>query len=384
MKKAHFNNILYLVSCFFYSIIRGRAQKKPKDIKKILVVQSAKMGDMVAVTSIFRAIKAQYPHVHLAVMGMGFNKELLSGNTDVDEFIVYKHESLFHWVKFYHTQHFDVALLIAPDAPALATVYLSGISCIVTPTIVGTVAETETVTYRLLSKLVYVVTYVMVTAYTPREYLKILEPIGIYTDDTTKHLAYSNTAKESIHSFFGVHGISYGNDFIVGLAPSAGNKVKSWLPDRYAEIILYLIERYHAKILIIGGPSDRELVDAVMQFLPKKPEIVNTTAQFSIEELKALIAHTSLFVSGDTGPIHIAAAFKIPSVNILGPVGEIEMPPRGPFHRNVIPPREKPVLYVMTVRTFDPVEARKQNEDTTVPMVKEVIDTLISDIQKPH
>jgi len=383
MKKAYLDNIAFILFSFFYVVFRGRAIHVPKSLKKILVVQSAKMGDMVAVTSVFRAIKKQYPNIHLSVVGMGFNRELLVGNKDVDEYITYKYESPPQWWKIYRAQHFDVALLTAPDTHSLAMMFLSGIPLVVTPTITGTKAETETVTYKLLSMLVKKVTYVMVTAYTPREYLKILEPIGIVTEDTTKHLAYSEHAKQSVLSFFEKHRITYGKDFIVGVAPSAGNKVKSWLPDRYAETIQYLIQKYNAKIVIIGGPSDKVLVDAVMEHLPDSSEIINTTSQFSIEELKALVAHLNIFISGDTGPIHIAAAFEIPSVNILGPVGEIEMPPRGPFHRNVIPPRKRPELYVMTVRQFDPVEAQKQINDTTVGMVKETIDTLIRDIKKP-
>jgi len=377
----YLENIILLLQSYLYFFIRGKADKTPKDVKRVLVLLNAKMGDMVVITPIFHAIKNKYPQTKVIVMGISMNKAVLAGSPDVDEYVIYKREIKYLKDTFLNLK-VDAALLVAPDGLSLATLYLANVPLIVAPKILGTIAETATLTYRLILRLVRTVSYTMMTTYAPAEYLKILEPLGIKTDDTKKYLAFNEAAKIKIKNFFTENNISLGTDFIIGIAPSAGNKVKKWRPERYAFLIKYLREKYNAKIIIVGGTPDKEIVCEMFEYVSRTSDIIDTTSLFSVEELKALIAYLNLFISGDTGPIHIADAFDVPTVNILGPVGEFEMPPRGKYHRNVIPPRKKPVLFVMSIRTFDPIEAQKQIDDTTVEMVEEVVDTLISDIRK--
>ena len=372
-----FQNLLLMVRCFFLLPFRGFAKTAPKEIKRILVMQNAKMGDMVCVTPIFRAIKKNLPNTKVIVLGNKINRELVQGNSDVDEYIVFERDPK-QLIKIFKDNNIDVALLTTQDPLALSTLFLANVPMIVTPQVINTKAETETFAYNLLSKLASNVTYVA-EQYFPREFLKVLEPIGIVTDDTKKYLAYNDSAKAKVKKFFEDNNIKIGNDFVIGVSPSAGNKVKSWFPDRYAELIKYLIEKYGAKIIIVGAPPDKEIIAEMNKNLPASPNIIDTSSMFTIEELKALVANLNLFISGDTGPIHIADAFDIPTVNILGPVGEDEMPPRGEFHRNVIPPRKRAELFIMTVRSYDPVEAKRQLDVTTVPLVIEVVDKLISD-----
>jgi ADP-heptose:LPS heptosyltransferase len=342
-------------------------------------MQNAKMGDMICVTPIFRALKKNLPNAKVIVLGSKINRELVQGNSDVDEYVVFERDPKY-LVNTFKELNLDVALLTTQDPLALSTSFIAGVPLIVTPQVVNTKAETETFAYKILSKLASNVTYVA-EQYFPREFLKVLEPIGIITDDTKKHLAYNSSAKEKVMKFFEENNIKIGHDFVIGVSPSAGNKVKSWFPDRYAKLIQYLIEKYEAKIIIVGAPPDKAIIEEMNKNLPESPNIIDTSSMFTIEELKALVANLNLFISGDTGPIHIADAFDIPTVNILGPVGEDEMPPRGEFHRNVIPPRKRAELFIMTVRSFDPIEAKRQLEVTTVEMVKEVVDKLISDIR---
>ena len=65
------------------------------------------------------------------------------------------------------------------------------------------------------------------------------------------------------------------------------------------------------------------------EFLNPETQFVNTDGLFSLDELKALIQRLSLFISVDTGPIYIAEAFDVPTIDIIGPMDENEQPPRG-------------------------------------------------------
>ena len=216
--------------------------------------------------------------------------------------------------------------------------------------------------------------------YAPRERLRALEPLGIFTDDTGKHLGFSETAGKKIHQFFIQHRIDVKKDFVVGISPSAGNKIKEWPEERFAEVADYLIETYRAKIVLIGGPDDREKVAKTKSHMKFGTQALEIT-DFNIDELKALIATLHLFIAVDTGPIYIAEAFGIPTIDIVGPMNEHEQPPQGSIHRNVLPPqRERPQLSILNARDFDRKEATRQTLSITAEAVIAETDKLINDI----
>ena len=119
-----------------------------------------------------------------------------------------------------------------------------------------------------------------------------------------------------------------------------------------------------------------------MSLLRSEMKILETT-DFDIDELKALIAKLHLLIAIDTGPIYIAEAFDIPTIDIIGPIDEKEQPPRGPLNRNVLPPeRKRPELFVLNARSYNRKEAIRQVRSITVSLVINEIDLLISDIKK--
>jgi ADP-heptose:LPS heptosyltransferase len=258
-----------------------------------------------------------------------------------------------------------------------ALAYLAGIPMIVVPQVTGGFTPYETRSYKLLRSLLVVRSHRM-GYYAPLEYLKLLESLDIYTTDTKKHLGFSNTATEKIDKLFIERGFIVGKDLIVGISASAGNKIKKWSAKSFAEVAVYLYQKYHAKLLIIGGKGDLGETAEMLSFLPKDIPVCNTVDRLSVDELKALISKLSLFVSVDTGPIYIAEAFGVPTVDIVGPMDEREQPPIGEKHKVVfLPDRKSPVLHIMNARVYDVVEARRQVESITVGMVTDAIDSLI-------
>ncbi|KKS75955.1 MAG: Glycosyl transferase, family 9 [Candidatus Azambacteria bacterium GW2011_GWA2_42_9] len=175
------------------------------------------------------------------------------------------------------------------------------------------------------------------------------------------------------------NGINFDSDFIVGITPSAGSKIKEWPCDRFAKLADYIYSKYQAKIIIIGGPGDVE-VDEMISFLAENTKFVNAKGLFDIEELKALVSKLHLFISVDTGPIYIAEAFNVPTIDIIGPMDENEQPPMGKFHKIVVAQRLKPALHIMNARVYDAKEVRRQAESITVEMVIKELDNLMDKI----
>ena len=373
------NNLGILAFCVAKFIIGGKASKLVSELKKILIIQNAKLGDMVCTTPMFRAVKEKYPRSKLFVMGNALNRELLKGNPDINGYIVCENNFGFEdFRRSIRGEKFDFACVTAPGFAALAALYLAEVPLISAPVIRNGFSPYETKPYKILRNFVITKPHYM-GSYAPREYLRLLEPIGIFTEDTKKYLYYSQEAEKTILDFFAKNHIAPEKDFIVGITPSAGNKIKEWGRNKFSKLADYIFDKYRAEIIIIGGPNDIE-VDEMISFVSKDTKFINTRGLFSVEELKALISKLNLFISVDTGPIYIAEAFDVPTIDIIGPIDGNEQPPIGKLHKIVVAERQKPELYVMNARIYNEKEARRQIEAISVEMVINKFKELIPDI----
>ncbi len=94
---------------------------------------------------------------------------------------------------------------------------------------------------------------------------------------------------------------------------------KRWYPDKFAEVGAALSQRYD--IIIFGGPNEVEISQEIeMNLLALGIEnFQNLAGQTSLHELCSTIGGCSLFITNDSGPMHIAAAYQVPTVAIFGP-----------------------------------------------------------------
>ena len=112
---------------------------------------------------------------------------------------------------------------------------------------------------------------------------------------------------------------------LVGINPGASyGSAKRWNPKGYSEIAKALAKEY--EILIFGGPNELDIAMEIENELKKSKisNYQNLAGKTDIEELIDLVSNLSLFITGDSGPMHIAAAFQIPTVAIFGPTRDKE------------------------------------------------------------
>lgn len=333
----------------------------------VLIIQGAKLGDMVCTTPMFRALKAKYPEAHLFVMGDELNKHTLAGNRYIKEYLVLPKTNR-ELRQLIRSKKIQYACVTSPNPAALWALVVVGVPCIVAPKIEGGFSPYATKTYRLLSYLFAVRVMHAMGHYAPREYLRLLEPLGVYSEDTRKDIYIAPEARESVAAMLERAGLEQG-DFLVGIAPGVGNKIKVWGGARFAEVAEALQKKYNAKIILIGGSRDASEVETMLRSLKNRESVVDLSQKLSLEELKALIAHLKLFISVDTGPIYIAEALGVPTVDIVGPMDEREQPPRGEKHVVVVAPRKEPAVHIMNASMVDIAEARRQTDAITAHMV---------------
>ena len=358
------SNLVLLGRCLAHAFFYGRADKVPKSISRIIVIPAGKLGDVVSTTPVLAAVRRHFPNARIIVAGENYKllEPLLANSGLVDEY--YSNE-----VKA------DVALLTGLSFEMAAPLYLSGISLVVTPEVLGGFSPQNTRPYMILKKFLKTYPY-HIGEYAPRERLRCLESLGIIEDDTTKCLGFSKVALESIEKYFEA------GEFTVGITPTAGHKIKEWPEERFAQVADYLILRYKAKVIIVGGPKDDEKIKKTLGFMKEKTRTLSTT-DLNLDELKALTSKLNLFISVDTGPIYIAEAFDVPTIDITGPIDEKEQPPQGLLHRNVTPPyRSRPELFVLNARFYNKKEALRQVNSITVDLVKKEIDALMRDLKQ--
>jgi len=121
--------------------------------------------------------------------------------------------------------------------------------------------------------------------------------------------------------------VNLAEDFVIGIAPGSKWETKRWLAERFAALACALANsRANAKIVFLGGPEDRNLCADILNFcfsdsgfrIPDS-RLLNLVGKLSLKELIAITGDLKLFISNDSGPMHIACGLGVPTVAIFGP-----------------------------------------------------------------
>lgn len=374
-------NLALIAVCYIYSIVRGTARKVPKKIENFAVMPASRLGDMVCATPIFHALKQHRASAKVTVVGLANCKDVHEGNPDVDRYVALDPNNFWVNVRTIRALKADVAIITSPSFEAVAMYFLAGLPLIIGPRIENGFSPYNTKSYRLMQKLFLPISHRMGT-YAPREYLRMLEPLGVQTEDTHKHVYFSAQAGDKIRDFFAEHRLVPGTDFIVGMSVSAGNKIKRWDPRKFAALADWLSSQYKATIVFIAGAKEKHETAEALAHVASSTRYIDTSGLFSLDQLKACISKFDLFISVDTGPIYVAEALSIPTVDITGPIDPYEQPPIGKLHKVVhIVDRVAPELYVMNARVYNHAEAVRQTEAISVEMVQKAVREVIAQIQ---
>ncbi len=129
---------------------------------------------------------------------------------------------------------------------------------------------------------------------------------------------------------------------IVGINPGATyGSAKRWYPKEFAKVAAHFSKEFD--IVIFGSPNEKAIADEIVAFLEefKIKNYKNLAGKTTIKELCSLIGGCSLFITNDSGPMHIAAAYQIPTVAIFGPTNDQETSqwsnPKGVIVKKEIP-----------------------------------------------
>ena len=109
----------------------------------------------------------------------------------------------------------------------------------------------------------------------------------------------------------------YSNETIVGLNPGGDRENKRWSPNKFAILGDKIIEKFGAKIILLGGPGEEDIAGHIEKKM--RNGVVNLAGKLDLNELTYITSKFDLLVTNDSGPMHIAAGVRAPLVAIFGP-----------------------------------------------------------------
>jgi heptosyltransferase-2 len=124
---------------------------------------------------------------------------------------------------------------------------------------------------------------------------------------------------------------------VVGVAPGAQNsRAKQWLPERFVEAALRVAAPLGASIAVFGSAAERALCQTLAEAVRYAgPPVLNLAGETAIEQFIDLAAACRVFLTNDSGAMHVASALAVPTVAIFGPTDFVATAPPGPRSRIV-------------------------------------------------
>jgi len=304
------------------------ANKNPENI--LIVRQHNQFGDLLASVSLFRAIKETYPNSHLTVMVSPQNYYAVTKNKYIDKLFVFNKKKL-----IIPTYVFSLVSLLKRNYDLVfvpATVSISKTSCII-----GRLAKSD---YRVgpslldgkknsLAQLFHIRIPLNWKRHPDTHIsdfgLEIMRPLGINTKNYRTSISVDDEDMKTVKGFVSELGMNTSKN-LVGLHVGAGKPHNRWSLEKFAKVIEKLNESYRCTFYITGSSSDNNEIE----YLKKNLKIsagyfINRT----IPELAGLISTSDLFITNDTGVMHVAGSTDTPQISIFGPTNPFNWAPLG-------------------------------------------------------
>jgi len=302
-------------------------QLHPERIKVLLVRGTNWVGDAVMSVPALKEIRRRFSGAHITLLVRPWVQDVYAAADFVDEVLPYDRTGLHKgWAGMrglcaeLRARRFEMAILLQNAFEAALIAAWSRI-----PLRIGYARDGRS---PLLSHAVRIDPEVR-RVHQVYYYLGILSGAGLIEQRPWARSDYSldsvavgvresdcRTAREMLV----VHGIDHSSP-IVGLNPGASyGGAKRWPAERFAAVADVLARDCAARIVIFGAPGEREIADEVAARMRARALVL--AGQTSLGQLMGLIRECDLFITNDSGPMHLAAALQVPQLAIFGSTSE--------------------------------------------------------------
>ena len=300
------------------------------DRGRILVRANNWIGDVVMATPALRALRTAFPCAQISVLAKPWVLPLLGHQEGVDRLLRYdapgRHAGLAGRVRLagdLYGERYDGAILLQRAFEAALICFGARI-----PVRAGLATDGRSL---LLTHRVRAGPQIM-RIHRVRHNLELLAHLGIPAAGTDLELPLGRRDLARAERLLESRGIPRDRPCF-GLNPGAAfGGAKRWKPERFAAVSTHLAREYGACGLIFGSASERDLGDRVCRTAPHA-RLTNLAGATTLEEAVALIGLCGLFITNDSGLMHVAAALDVPLVSIFGPTDPSTTSPWCTRHR---------------------------------------------------
>jgi heptosyltransferase-2 len=283
-----------------------------RQFERILIVRTDRIGDVLLSTPVIKAVRENYPDGYIAMMIRPYARDIVNGNPYLDELLIYDkdgiHKSWFSSLKFglnLKKKSFDLAIVLHPTNRVHIITFLARI-----PKRIG---YDKKFGFLLTQKLPDEKRF---GKKHESEYaLDMIRTLGMEVKDKSLFMPIKKESEEYIERLLQDSGVT-GQDILVAIHPGASCPSKRWPPERFAQVVDKLIQDYKLKVVIISSPEQVSIAQKVIQSMSNRP--VDLCGKTTLSQLASLLKRCALFISNDSGPVHIASSVGTPVVDIFG------------------------------------------------------------------
>lgn len=292
------------------------------------------MGDAVMCLPALQALRARFPESHIAVMARPWVADLYRDEPFCDEVIEYDAPRGWKGIgrklaaaKVLRRGQFDCAILLQNAFEAALLTWWARI-----PVRIGYDLDGRGV---MLTSRIPVPKAGEIPVHQRFYYLELLKRaglIGSYSPESPVAFTSTQTARRRGVARFQAYGVE---SRVVGVSPGAAfGGAKRWLPERFAQAAIQVAKAEDATVAIFGTAEEAaigaQVAEAVAQ---NEVRVVNLAGKTKLRDFIDMAAACNLFLTNDSGTMHVASAMGVPTVAIFGPTDETATGPAGNRYR---------------------------------------------------
>lgn len=276
------------------------------EYNKILLIQTAFLGDAILTTPLIRALKLTYPDSIIDILTIPECAVIFQNNPHINHILCFnKRKLLNRIVSFFQVlnqlklEKYDLAVSAQLSFTSSLLMYLPGI-----PNRLGFPRQ------KLLTMTIELPKGIPVV----KRYLRLMSALTDVEFSYQTELFWDKATEDRAEFFLSK--FCKAGDIVVGLAPGSIWHTKRWPAEYYAEL-LTMLDRHQIKIVLIGGNDEVGLCRLIAS--NSRAESLNLAGKLTMLGSAAVIKRLNLLVTNDSAPMHLANAVETDVIAIFGP-----------------------------------------------------------------
>lgn len=329
-EKKIASNILYSLFKLFLSVEENHERKINPPEKILVVRQHNQLGDLLAGVSLFRALKETYPHCHVSLVVSPFNYPGMVKNKYLDRIYIFDKKKLFNPIYIYRTikffrESYDLAIVPVVVSISFTSNLLARLSNSKIRIGANSLNGKLNPSSFFFDRRIDIDWRKHPDSNVSERSLDIVRPFGINTNDYTSEISFDEADEKAAQEFVDEF-TDWNKKLLIGLHVGAGKPANRWSLDKFALLVKRIENIYPANFYLTGGWAEKE----ELNYLTKHCDInFGKFINKPIPQVAALISMSDLFISNDTGIMHVAGATNTPQISIFGPTNPFNWAPIG-------------------------------------------------------